>query len=203
MKINQLIDEEYISKLEKQWREANPKIRDKEWLEIFPEFKEEIPKRIRELEKEEAEFSDTIKKELTIIKYKVNDEFSKWFWREWVKASKGQKLLEIEERIAGLKRLLFISKSRVSKAEITDEMIQQALNMPIENLLSRSLKKSGKALVGLCPFHQEKTPSFFIYPKSNSFYCFGCNRGGNVINFVRLLYGYSFKEAVKYLTGEK
>ena len=46
-----------------------------------------------------------------------------------------------------------------------------------------------------CPFHSERTASFKIYPKSNSFYCFGCGAGGDVIDFVRLLYGLDFRQA--------
>ena len=46
-----------------------------------------------------------------------------------------------------------------------------------------------------CPFHSERTASFKIYSKSNSFYCFGCGAGGDVIDFVRLLYGLDFRQA--------
>ena len=46
-----------------------------------------------------------------------------------------------------------------------------------------------------CPFHSERTASFKIYPESNSFYCFGCGAGGDVIDFVRLLYGLDFRQA--------
>ena len=46
------------------------------------------------------------------------------------------------------------------------------------------LKRRGKNLVGLCPFHNEKTPSFTVYPESESFYCFGCGAGGEAISFI-------------------
>ena len=46
-----------------------------------------------------------------------------------------------------------------------------------------------------CPFHSERTASCKVYPKSNSFYCFGCGAGGDVIDFVRLLYGLDFRQA--------
>ena len=46
-----------------------------------------------------------------------------------------------------------------------------------------------------CPFHNERTASLKIYPNSNSFYCFGCGAGGDVIDFVRQLYGLDFKQA--------
>ncbi len=61
------------------------------------------------------------------------------------------------------------------------------------------LKRRGKNLVGLCPFHNEKTPSFNLYPGNNSFYCFGCGKGGGVINFVMEIERLDFVEAVRWL----
>ena len=46
------------------------------------------------------------------------------------------------------------------------------------------LKRAGRNLVGLCPFHGEKTPSFTVFPQSSSYYCFGCGAGGDVFSFV-------------------
>lgn len=60
-----------------------------------------------------------------------------------------------------------------------------------------NLKRRGKTLVGLCPFHNEKTPSFTVYPESRSFYCFGCGAGGDVISFVRRIENLDYIEAVK------
>lgn len=61
------------------------------------------------------------------------------------------------------------------------------------------LKRRGKNLVGLCPFHNEKTPSFNIYPDNNSYYCFGCQNGGGVINFIMNIERLDFPEAVRWL----
>ncbi len=61
------------------------------------------------------------------------------------------------------------------------------------------LKRSGKNLVGLCPFHSEKTPSFNIYPDNGSFYCFGCGVGGDVITFVRRIENLDYMEAIRFL----
>lgn len=62
-----------------------------------------------------------------------------------------------------------------------------------------SLKRRGKNLVGLCPFHGEKTPSFTIYPDSGSFYCFGCGVGGDIFTFTKLIENLDYIEAVKLL----
>lgn len=61
------------------------------------------------------------------------------------------------------------------------------------------LKRNGKNMVGLCPFHNEKTPSFFIYPDNGSFYCFGCNKGGDVVTFIMNIENLDYIEAVKFL----
>ena len=71
----------------------------------------------------------------------------------------------------------------------------------IETVISQyvNLKRRGKNLVGLCPFHNEKTPSFTIYPENGSFYCFGCGVGGDVITFTGLIENLDYIESVKLL----
>ncbi len=59
------------------------------------------------------------------------------------------------------------------------------------------LKQSGKNLFGLCPFHEERTPSFSVSEDKQIFHCFSCGRGGNVFKFLMELQNISFPEAVK------
>ena len=61
------------------------------------------------------------------------------------------------------------------------------------------LKKSGASFMGLCPFHNEKTPSFSVHPGKQVFHCFGCGEGGNVLTFLMKYENYSFQEALKVL----
>lgn len=61
------------------------------------------------------------------------------------------------------------------------------------------LKRRGRNLVGLCPFHGEKTPSFNIYTENGSFYCFGCGAGGDVISFIMRIENLDYMEAVRFL----
>src|SRR5690625_7869020 len=61
------------------------------------------------------------------------------------------------------------------------------------------LKKQGRNYFGLCPFHNEKTPSFSVTQEKQIFYCFGCKKGGNVFTFLMEHEGYTFLEAVKTL----
>lgn len=71
----------------------------------------------------------------------------------------------------------------------------------IETAVSQyvNLKRQGKNLVGLCPFHSEKTPSFTVYPENGSFYCFGCGVGGDVFTFTGLIENLDYIESVKLL----
>jgi DNA primase len=79
------------------------------------------------------------------------------------------------------------------------DAINQSLN--IVDIVSQyvTLKPSGGRYVGLCPFHQEKTPSFSVTPERNLFYCFGCHKGGNIFTFVMEMEKVSFSEAVELL----
>jgi len=62
-----------------------------------------------------------------------------------------------------------------------------------------ALRKSGKSLQGLCPFHNERTPSFYVFPESQTWRCFGCNEGGDVFTFVEKQQGLDFRDALHYL----
>ncbi len=64
-----------------------------------------------------------------------------------------------------------------------------------------ALRRAGSNYTGLCPFHSERTPSFTVYPSSNSFYCFGCGAGGDAITFVRKSENLDYVEAVEFLAG--
>ena len=85
---------------------------------------------------------------------------------------------------------------------IPDSFIQELkYNSDIEQVISSyvNLKRRGRNLVGLCPFHSEKTPSFTVYPDSQSFYCFGCGAGGDVITFIKKIENLEYVEALRFL----
>jgi DNA primase len=76
--------------------------------------------------------------------------------------------------------------------------------LPIEEVVSRYIKleKSGINLKGLCPFHGEKTPSFFVAPHRGSFMCFGCGKKGDIFTFVQEIEGIEFFDALKQLAEQ-
>ncbi len=61
------------------------------------------------------------------------------------------------------------------------------------------LQRRGSSYLGLCPFHNEKTPSFSVSPDKQIYHCFGCGAGGNVITFLMEYENYSFQEALGIL----
>lgn len=85
---------------------------------------------------------------------------------------------------------------------LPDHFIEElTMRNNIEDLVSSyiSLRSRGRTRVGLCPFHGEKTPSFTVYPENNSFYCFGCGAGGDVITFVKKIERLDYMDAVRFL----
>ena len=88
---------------------------------------------------------------------------------------------------------------------IPDQIVERLRDrVDIVDLVGRyvGLRRSGRSYKGLCPFHDEKTPSFSVSPERGSYHCFGCQEGGNAFTFLMKLEGLSFPEAVRALARE-
>ena len=84
----------------------------------------------------------------------------------------------------------------------SDDIIEEVrMKNDIVDVVSQYVKlnKRGSTYFELCPFHNEKTPSFSVTPAKQMYYCFGCGAGGNVFNFVMEYENYTFGEALKHL----
>jgi DNA primase len=87
-------------------------------------------------------------------------------------------------------------------ARIRDASVREAVEAAdmVEVVSARTqLRRSGARWTGLCPFHDEKTPSFSVNPADKLFYCFGCGKGGDIISFVRETEQLDFAQAVEWL----
>jgi len=87
---------------------------------------------------------------------------------------------------------------------IPQEYIREVVRRnDIEEIVGQyvSLRRRGRTCTGLCPFHNEKTPSFVVYPETQSYYCFGCGAAGDVIGFVRRYNNLGYVEAIKQLAS--
>ena len=85
----------------------------------------------------------------------------------------------------------------ISKDTIDEIMLRTDIASFISGYVS--LKRSGDTLKGLCPFHSEKSPSFMVYPRTSSFYCFGCGLGGDAITFTKLIEHLDYPDAIEFL----
>lgn len=87
---------------------------------------------------------------------------------------------------------------------ISEATISKVRGIDIEEVLKPyvSLKRKGSSLVGLCPFHSEKTPSFTVSPGKGLYHCFGCNRGGDAISFIMEKENLSFTDAATFIAKQ-
>jgi len=85
------------------------------------------------------------------------------------------------------------------------EMIEAVRTLnPIEDVASghvQRFRRSGAELLAHCPFHADKTPSFYVHPRKGVFCCHGCGAGGDVFSFVHLLHNFSFPQSVQFLAS--
>ena len=88
-----------------------------------------------------------------------------------------------------------ISKEEIEAVKCAHDLVDVVASYGI------TVKKKGANYAALCPFHEEKTPSFIINPKTRLYHCFGCNAGGDVIGFVSKMEGIGFRQAVEKLQG--
>src|SRR6185369_10165807 len=93
-----------------------------------------------------------------------------------------------------------------SPMQSTDSLLAKRIQriksaMPIAEIVGQyvDLRPSGRTLLGRCPFHDDRTPSFVIYPHSETFHCFGCRAHGDVISFVQQMEGISFGQTLEAL----
>jgi DNA primase len=87
------------------------------------------------------------------------------------------------------------------KKETIDKILETAI---VEEVVGDFvyLKKRGTSMIGLCPFHGEKSPSFHVSPAKGIYKCFGCGKGGDSVNFIMEHEKYSYPEALKYIAGK-
>ena len=165
-----------------------------ELLEIFPEAKDIVPQLYERyiaiqhgiLIKSKGSLKEA-------LKFEGRDKI---FWSEMVKLDLSIQLQDLTKNIKRLKQLMRI----INKCENVD--VERAREVSILEILDVELKKKGKYYVGSCPFHKDNTPSFYVYPDTNSFYCFSCSQGGDVIRYVMIKNGLGFIDACKYLGGK-
>lgn len=197
------IDDGYFFVQERIWKNSLSKPTPNELLEIFPEIREIIPRKIAESKSDIKKKKEEIKDRLRRLYNLKTDEFSEWFGEYLIRISLMPELTELEKRLFKLRNFKYLLNPNQEKYEQQNfnEKIRIAKKYPIEELAKNMLgiRQIGKNFISLCPIHNETTPSFYIYPESNRYYCFGCQAKGDVITLTMTLYGLDFKSAVEML----
>jgi len=112
---------------------------------------------------------------------------------EWVKSC------DRYRRLQELKKYLSMTSCSIGKKELN---VNSARTVPIASLFDFDRKKSYRNRIQVsCPFHEDNTPSMVIYTETNSYHCYSCGNGGDVINFIMRLNAIKFVDAVNYLNG--
>ena len=198
--MNQLINDEieikYYNDLETEWRNSLSHYSEADYLKIFPEAKKIVPIKIAEFRTERAALTKSIIKTLDEIRF-IKDAVESHLLKVGLKINAVNRLGWVNKRLNSLDYLQRLINGTKTKGL----RIEQARQVPILNFLNSKVIKAGKNFVTLCPFHQEKTPSFYVYP-DNHFYCFGCSAHGSVIDLAMKTRSLDFIGAVKLLTGE-
>jgi len=174
---------------ERQWRLSQPRLSDKELLDIFPQAKRMYIKYIK----------DAMKENKISIRQKMNTlrELSgtpNWFMDYAKEDAIGPEIQKAQKIIKGYAFKLSALKNNICPKGITDEHVQQAKLIPFSTLIEINPNKKIR-----CPLHTDHTPSLHIYEKTNTWYCFSCNKGGDTIQFIMDTQKITFLDAVKFL----
>ena len=201
----ELEDVHYLSGLEHIWKqEPWQKWSERQWLEAFPEAKEIVPEKINEWDEIATDALSDLVKRYREIRSEMKDEFSQWFWLEWAKWNEGKRLLDACIQLDRLSGLVYSQKQPNPSFERFSEALERAKTADIVELASKylpKLRRSVKTYCTNCVFHEEKTPSLFLYPETSSYHCFGCQSHGDAIDLLVKLENIDFKEAVRRLGG--
>ncbi len=187
--------------LEYQWKRSIPRYTEKELIEIFSPTPEMIREKLHDRKTEQGARLKAIKDSLKRIYKLETDDLSKWFGELMVKTFLLPDIEKCNRHTARLKRILNLLTPQSSMGNRNQEMVENARKYPIYEIAKYRLllRGCGNKYSANCPFHEEKTPSFYIYPETNTFHCFGCQEHGDIIKLTMNLYGASFREAVRML----
>jgi hypothetical protein len=180
------------------------KLTDIEIVTDFPdEAREYLPKAIRKLKRVIAKMEKEIEELILFINKQTADEFTRWFCYEVIKIYKMPELNKCNDILFHQQIQWSLLNPNKQNAHMPDfqNKIRIAKEYPIHELAQESLElqPSGANYKTLCIFHEEKHASMIIFPTTNTFKCFSCGKGGDIINLTMALHGNSFTEAVNML----
>jgi len=157
-------------------------------------IKRDIEKKLAVIKKEPA----PVKRQIYLIAFKA-------FNRETLSAL--ERLLDRQKRLKLLLNAISSTHSSTHNAnpinfELFKERARQVSILDLARWHGIEVKKTGKNYIARCPFHEDRHPSFVLYPETNTFHCFSCKRTGDVIKLHQLLTGCDFKSAIRELSEQ-
>lgn len=191
----------FTDAIERAYKKTLPRYTEKELLQIFSPSMETICTILKQRERERRAKAKEIKKALQEIYAIEADDFSHWFGERMIQLLLYPDIEKCDKHIGRLKRILNLLCPQDATQDTNDEALQKARQYPIHELAKSRLiiRECGNKFSALCPFHEEKHASFYVYPETNTFHCFGCQENGDVIKLAMHLYGVSFPEAIRML----
>ena len=170
--------------------------------QLFKDKLDEIKPEYQRLHaKERAPF---LNKMAEIQMYKTWEWHKTYFWLTAFNIMASDRFKEVKGQLNRFERLLDLCQNKKFQSDQFNihQGIEKAKQLHIKDLYTFiKTKKSGNTLYALCPFHDEKTPSFVIYDDGRKFKCHGCGAGGSPIDFWMKLKNLTFIEAIKQLGG--
>lgn len=205
--IHEVIIDGVAHKTGTRYYEYPSKLPDDDIIETFAEdLRDIIPVKLQELMERQDELSQKRKTEYEALD-SINppiDEFSYYFWSLWFELQFGEYnvierwlkyWLRLAEKVAINKEWIVLDQEH----GLPENQVEAARDYPLEDIYEGRLRQIGSRFVGICPFHEENTPSFTIFTQDNSFYCFGCNKWGNAIDLYMHLHKTDFPTTVRAL----
>ena len=176
---------------------------DKELADLFHDGLDEVLAiKIPEVKEIIKDMETDISKKLKVIEDTDTDDFTKWFCREIVGMKLLPKVLPYDSELFQLSKYAQILNPTTGKhISNFQERLAIARSREIVDVVSRyvELRQSGERFSGLCPFHEDRKPSFTVYPQQGRYFCYGCQKSGDVINFIQEIQNVEFKDAVNFL----
>jgi len=161
----------------------------------FPEGKKMLSRLLKETNKKLSDLD--IKLKLILTNEELSDD-AKMFLDQVMEHIYYETLFKEKARL--VRELSYYNRKKsnnfIEIENLKDILIQDLFDM-------QKPRRAGNKISCKCPFHDEKLPSFFIYTKTNTYHCFSCKAGGDVIDFVMKLHQKDFKSAIKYLSEFK
>jgi hypothetical protein len=186
---------------EDQWREGYRHPHEVQLIEVFKDSKADLIVIFREEIKKLGAQAETITKKIR-AKSQEEVQWEDKVWADIAMTRLEENRDEIFKRIDQLKFRIRSLQGKKIKDEITQDDIDAAKLIPITEYYTARVRRSGGTLHGLCPFHEERTPSFTIWVAKNRFKCFGCGVFGDSIDYVCRTEKLEFLDAVKLMLNK-